>query len=136
MKTALGLERTGRQEFLLDAHAKSVGDARAKLLEVAEPFVEAGRLADLALVISEVVSNAVRHGSEAGAILLAATPRDDYLCVQVTDPGAGLAPRPRATVPDEEGGWGFFLIEHLTRRWGLTREKGHTRVWFEYDFRT
>lgn len=135
MKATLDVARAGRQEFLLEGHPKSVSEARAKLVEVAAAFVEEARLPDLALVISEVVSNAVRHGSEAGAILLAATPKDDYLCVQVTDPGAGLAPRPRATVPDEDGGWGFFLIEHLTRRWGLTREKGHTRVWFEYDFR-
>jgi anti-sigma regulatory factor (Ser/Thr protein kinase) len=135
MKTTLDVARAGRQEFLLEGHPTSVSEARAKLVELAAPFVEEARLPDLALVISEVVSNAVRHGSEAGAILMAATPKDDYLCVQVTDSGAGLAPRPRATAPDEDGGWGFFLIEHLTRRWGLTREKGHTRVWFEYDFR-
>ena len=102
-------------------------------MELAEPIVEESLLNDLRLVLSEVVSNAVRHGSETGAILLAVTPKDDFLCVQVTDPGPGLAPRPRATAPDEEGGWGFFLIEQLTRRWGLTRERGHTRVWFEFD---
>ena len=103
-------------------------------MELAEPIVEESLLNDLRLVLSEVVSNAVRHGSETGAILLAVTPKDDYLCVQVTDAGPGLAPRPRATAPDEHGGWGFFLIEHMTRRWGLTREDSHTRVWFEFDF--
>ena len=134
MHTSAAVGRAGRREFLLDGHARSVGEGRHRVLEVGEAFVDEGRLADLGLVISEVLSNAVRHSDAAGAILLAVTPKDDYLCVQVTDPGAGLAPRPRATAPDEEGGWGFFLIEHMTRRWGLTRENSHTRVWFEFDF--
>lgn len=102
--------------------------------EMAEPLVDESRMADLQLVLSEVVSNAVRHGSATDPIKLAVTPKEEFLCVQVTDTGSGLAPRPRATVPDEHGGWGFFLIEHLTRRWGMTRENDQTRVWFEYDF--
>lgn len=134
MATSTGVRSATRREFVLDGHADSVGEGRRRILELAEGFIDEKRLPDLALVLSEVVSNAVRHSSQAGTVLLAVTPKDDYLCVQVTDPGPGLAPRPRATAPDEEGGWGFFLIEHLTRRWGLTREDSHTRVWFEFDF--
>ncbi len=135
MHTSVGVRTATRREFVLDGHADSVGEGRRHVLELAEGFVDEARLPDLALVLSEVVTNAVRHSSEAGGtILLAVTPKDDYLCVQVTDPGPGLAPRPRATAPDEEGGWGFFLIEYLTRRWGVTRENAHTRVWFEFDF--
>lgn len=135
MHTPAAAQRAGRQEFLLEGHPRSVGEARHRVLDVGEAFVEESLLPELGLVISEVMSNAVRHSDEAGAILLAVTPKDDYLCVQVTDPGPGLAPRPRATAPDEEGGWGFFLIEHMTRRWGLTRQDNRTRVWFEFDFR-
>jgi hypothetical protein len=50
---------------------------------------------------------------------------------RLSDEAAGLAPR--ATAPDYEGGFGLVLIEHLTRRWGVTREGGRTRVWFEFD---
>jgi len=102
--------------------------------EMAEPLVEESRMGELQLVLSEVVGNAVRHGSATDAITLAVTPKEEFLCVQVTDAGSGLAPWPRATVPDENGGWGLFLIESLTRRWGMTREDDHTRVWFEFDF--
>lgn len=110
-------------------------EGRRLVTEAAEPFVAQRRLADLRLVISEVLSNSIRHGSsDDGSVLVAVTPKDGHLCVQVTDSGPGLAPRPRATAPDEDGGFGFFLIEHLTRRWGMTREGGHTRVWFEFDF--
>ena len=55
-------------------------------------------------------------------MLVAVTPKPGFLCVQVTDTGDGFAPRPRAYEPDEDGGFGLFLVEQLTRRWGLTRE--------------
>jgi hypothetical protein len=54
--------------------------------------------------------------------------------VQVTDEGAGLVPTPGAMASDENGGFGLFIVERLTRRWGVTRENRHTRVWFEFDY--
>ena len=133
MSTPLPVQFAGRREFLLAAHPASVAEARRRMSELVEALLPEDRMADLQLVLSEVVGNAVRHGSDTESIMLAITPKSDYLCVQVTDSGSGLAPRPRATVPDENGGWGFFLIEYLTRRWGMTREEQRTRVWFEFD---
>jgi len=130
-----GAPGAGRREFLLKPHPVSIGEARQQVLALAEPLLDRRRVDDLQLVLSEVVTNAIRHGSESDRVRLAVTPKSDFLCVQVTDSGSGLAPRPRATAPDEHGGWGFFLIEHLTRRWGMTREDRRTRVWFEFDFR-
>ena len=123
----------GKQTFKVRAEPRAVPHARERVVELAVPFVERDRIADLRLVISEVVTNAVRHGGE-GEMLVAVTPKDGYLCVQVTDTGDGFAPRPRAYGPDEDGGFGLFLVERLTRRWGLTREDSNTRVWFEFDF--
>jgi len=122
-----------RQTFMVPAEPHAVPQARERVAELADGFVERGRVHDLRLVISEVVTNAVRHGGE-GDMLIAVTPKQGYLCVQVTDTGDGFAPRPRAYEPDEDGGFGLFLIERLTRRWGLTREDNNTRVWFEFDF--
>jgi anti-sigma regulatory factor (Ser/Thr protein kinase) len=90
--------------------------------------------ANLALAVSEVVTNAVRHSGAEEKIKLALTPKDGYLCVRVSDAGAGLVPRPGAMKADGGAGVGLFLVEQLTRRWGMTREEGHTRVWFEIDF--
>jgi anti-sigma regulatory factor (Ser/Thr protein kinase) len=122
-----------KQTFRVSPEAHSVPRARERVIELAEPFVAAPRIADLRLVISEVITNAVRHGGE-GDMVVAVTPKPGYLCVQVTDTGDGFAPRPRAFEPDDDGGFGLFLIERLTRRWGLTREDNNTRVWFEFDF--
>jgi anti-sigma regulatory factor (Ser/Thr protein kinase) len=123
-----------KQTFRVAPEPHSVPRARERVIALAEPFVAATRIADLRLVISEVITNAVRHGGE-GDMLVAVTPKQGYLCVQVTDTGDGFAPRPRAFEPDEDdGGFGLFLVERLTRRWGLTRENSNTRVWFEFDF--
>ena len=122
-----------KRTFSFRAAPESVPYARECVVELAEPFVDGERIPDLRLVISEVITNAVRHGGE-GDMLVAVTPKRGFLCVQVTDTGDGFAPRPRAYEPDEDGGFGLFLVERLTRRWGLTREDSNTRVWFEFDF--
>lgn len=119
---------------MLVAEPRAAGEARAWLSTRAAGLVARDRLGNLELVISEVVTNAIRHGGSGGEILLAATPKPDYLCVQVTDAGEGFAPRPGAMSSSEHGGYGLFLVERLTRRWGITREDLHTRVWFEFDY--
>jgi anti-sigma regulatory factor (Ser/Thr protein kinase) len=122
-----------RQTFTVRPEPHSVPRAREWVIALAEPFVSRARIADLRLVISEVITNAVRHGGS-GDVVVGVMPKEGYLCVQVTDTGDGFAPRPRALEPDDDGGFGLFLVERLTRRWGLTRENQNTRVWFEFDF--
>jgi anti-sigma regulatory factor (Ser/Thr protein kinase) len=124
----------GRQELTLVAEPKAVRQARSWLGGLAKGAVGEGRLSDLELVLTEVVTNAVRHGSPGGAVQLAATPKPAFLCVQVTDEGPGLVPSPGAMATDENGGFGLFIVERLTRRWGVTRENRRTRVWFEFDY--
>ena len=104
------------------------------LSELASSHVDEIRRRDLELVVTEVVTKAIRHGAHGGTIELAATPKPEFLCVQVTDEGPGLVPRPGAMATDENGGFGLFIIEQLARRWGITRENRRTRVWFEFDY--
>jgi len=122
-----------RQTFTVRPEPHSVPRARERVIALAEPFVERARIADLRLVISEVITNAIRHGGS-GDVVVGVMPKEGFLCVQVTDTGDGFAPRPRAFQSDDDGGFGLFLVERLTRRWGLTRENSNTRVWFEFDF--
>ena len=134
MATASHDVQTGRQELLLSAEPIAVRQGRSWLSTVARGVVGARRLSDLELVLTEVLTNAVRHGAPGGAVRVAATPKEAFLCVQVTDEGPGLVPRPGAMGSDEHGGFGLFIVERLTRRWGVTREDRHTRVWFEFDY--
>ena len=119
----------------LDPEPASVPEARRLACAVAGHYLDAGQLSSFELAVTEVFSNAVRHGNAAQAIRLAVTPKDGYMCVQVTDSGAGMVPKPGALDVDDNGGFGLFIVEQLTRRWGVTREDSKTRVWFELDFR-
>jgi serine/threonine-protein kinase RsbW len=123
-----------RRTRSLAALPSAVGEARRWVGAVAEGHVDAGQAEKLRLVISEIVTNALRHGSDGERIDVAVTPKPEFLCVQVTDDGPGLVPRPRALETEEEGGFGLFFVEQLTRRWGVTRENHRTRVWFELDY--
>ena len=123
-----------RESVSLPATSASVSAARAWLATCCSDLVAPDRLDALVLVLSEVVTNAIRHGDSAGDVVVAATPKDEFLCVQVTDGGVGFVPNPGAMASDSNGGFGLFLVERLTRRWGMTREGRRTRVWFEFDY--
>ena len=126
---------TGAQVHHLDAEPASVPEARRLACVIAADYLEPSQYQAFQLVVTELVTNAVRHGSPQGkTIRLAITPKDGYMCVQVTDSGPGLVPKPGALEADDDGGFGLFIVEQLTRRWGVTREDGRTRVWFELDF--
>lgn len=120
----------------LPADPLAVPKARRLAGEAATGLLSDEQRYKLLLAVTEVTANAVQHSESDAQIRLVMTPKDGYLCVRVTDAGLGLVPRPRATTPDEDGGFGLFLVERLTRRWGVTREDGETRVWFELDYAT
>ena len=122
--------------FTLPSTAASVPRARELARRVAAPFMQPEQHANLDLALTEVVSNAVRHSGSSHEVVLKLTPKADYLCVRVTDGGHGLIPSPGAMTTEPGAGYGLFLVEQLTRRWGMTREDGKTRVWFEIDFAT
>ena len=123
-----------RRTRTLEALPGAVAEARRWVAGIADGLLDGDKAESLRLVISEVVTNALRHGA-GHRIDVAVTPKPGFLCVQVTDDGPGLALRPRALETDHEGGFGLFFVEQLTRRWGVTRENRRTRVWFELEYR-
>jgi serine/threonine-protein kinase RsbW len=111
-----------------------VPEARRLTREFADDLMQGEQANKLDMAVTEVFSNAVRHSGSEDEILLALTQKDDFLCVRVSDGGNGLVPRPGAMTTEPGAGYGLFLVEQLTRRWGMTREDGRTRVWFELDY--
>ncbi|MEX2195048.1 MAG: ATP-binding protein [Thermoleophilaceae bacterium] len=86
----------------------------------------------LTLLVSELVTNSVRHA--AGSSIGLAVEIDDGMArVEVIDAGAGFAPPP-APRPGEQrpSGWGLYLVERFADRWGVSAD-GPTCVWFEID---
>ncbi len=86
----------------------------------------------LALLVSELMANAVCHSQSDAGILLSLAVSDDHVRIDVTDSGGGFARHP-AAMTRPGAGYGLFLVEQLTPRWGMTRNGGKTTVWFELD---
>ena len=82
------------------------------------------------LLVTEVVTNAVRHVDRDGAIALRLSVRGDRVRVEVLDPGTGFEPRERTADSPLGGSWGLHFLEVLSDRWGIDRGEGNT-VWFE-----
>jgi PAS domain S-box-containing protein len=89
-------------------------------------------LEDLRLLVSEVVTNAVRHASTTpdDAIEFTARAGNGRVRVEVTDPGAGFRYDGPSGALDTEGGWGLYLVDRIADRWGIESDPS-TRVWFE-----
>jgi anti-sigma regulatory factor (Ser/Thr protein kinase) len=82
---------------------------------------------DAVLLVSEVVTNAIRHaGSDA---TIAVDVSDEQLRIGVTDAGPGW--------PEEQvlgtgpGGFGLYLVAQLAGSWGVYRIGDGKTVWFE-----
>jgi anti-sigma regulatory factor (Ser/Thr protein kinase) len=88
---------------------------------------------DLLLLVSELVTNGVRHARQGpkGWVNLQVRWTHDVVRVEVTDPGQGFGEVREPTIY-QESGWGLFLVEQVSSRWGVDRSRGNT-VWFELD---
>jgi anti-sigma regulatory factor (Ser/Thr protein kinase) len=91
------------------------------------------RLSDVALVISELVSNALMHGR--GQVIFRLQLDGGIIRGEVIDhQGGGFEHEIRARGAHEVGGRGLFLVDALTNSWGI--HEGTTHVWFELSAQT
>ena len=74
------------------------------------------RLDDAALVLSELVGNAVRH-AKGNTVQVRLRRTDDVLRIAVHD-GSPATPAPRDASAEDENGRGMLIIEALSHRWG------------------
>ena len=88
-------------------------------------------LEDVRLLVTELITNALRHGklTPGDRVPLKASVDDGVVRIEVRDPGnngdiALREPGPRG------GGYGLYLVERLAKRWGVDRRDG-TVVWCE-----
>ena len=130
---ALHLCGPGRLELRLPRVAPSARTARRAVRDVAAALSLHGEVA--ALLVSELVANAVRHGAAAdgaGDVVLRVLPgREGVLRVEVDDASADLPPSSSDPGPRAESGRGLLLVDELAQRWGAQPIPGGKRVWFE-----
>jgi anti-sigma regulatory factor (Ser/Thr protein kinase) len=84
----------------------------------------------LRLLVTELVSNSVRHAHSETVVLKVLVGRGAVL-TEVTDEGPGFDPSDAGTPGTDDSGWGLFLVERLADRWGVNQTDDATRVWFE-----
>jgi len=89
---------------------------------------------DMRLLVSELVTNSVRHSGHNGstAVELEVSVTATRVLVRVTDSGPGFETSPRGPEDDPGSGWGLFLVEQISDRWGI-EANGATQVWFEIE---
>jgi anti-sigma regulatory factor (Ser/Thr protein kinase) len=90
-------------------------------------------LDDLRLIVSELVTNSIRHaGLRTGdPIDLEVTVDGTMIRLELRDRGPGFAAPATPSNPFRESGWGLFLVSQLADRWGVSTESGVTTVWIE-----
>ena len=119
-------------DFELTGGPYAVTAARLALSDLDE-LVDESLAFDIRLLVSELVTNSVRHaqiGPE-GSIQLKVAVGDESVRVDVIDNGPGFEP-PKADPTAEdarESGWGLFFVSQLADRWDAEPRDG--RVWFE-----
>lgn len=116
--------------FEVASEPESVAAARDAVTAAALGGIDAKTLETARLLVSELVTNGITHGGTDSPLEVEVVVSDRGLRVDVIDHGTGFARRPGTDEPDYSGGWGLFLVEELSDRWGIVRN-GNTCVWFE-----
>lgn len=117
---------------LLPWAPSSVATARWRL---AADLREAGLLTtaigDAALVLSELLSNAIRHARPLPGTLVQVSwsLRDESLTVSVRDGGAPTRPHTGHPSLSSLGGRGLAIVECLASTWGVRATTGGVTVW-------
>jgi len=95
------------------------------------PKLDADVLADVKLLVSELITDSVKYGGKGEVVLNVEAPDAQHVRVEVVDQGVGFVPVARNRPATEVGGWGLHLVQTLANRWGV--HEGSTHVWFEID---
>ena len=128
------VEVTESSVLQLPFAASSVGVARRHLVsDLIEAGVCASAVTDAALVISELLSNALRHAGPlpGSAIRVAWKLEDGSVRVSVSDGGGSTRPELGEPTLTTTGGRGLRIVARLSRRWGTLCDDEGTTVWAE-----
>lgn len=88
---------------------------------------------DAVLVVSELVSNSVKHAEPLpdGEIVICLDVAADVLHLEVTDGGSGTYPRAGVPALSAVGGRGLDIVRTLGRQWGVTESQEGVTVWVD-----
>ena len=132
------MEVTGASVLMLPFAASSVGEARRRLVSdlIAAGIYDAA-ICDAALVVSELLSNALRHAGPLPGAQISVAWRVDAGRVQVSVRDGGGQTRPELGQPTQAatGGRGLRIVEKLSADWGTSSDDEGTTVWAQIPVR-
>ncbi|MCX5527558.1 SpoIIE family protein phosphatase [Streptomyces bobili] len=123
-----GIEPDDVAEWTFPLDPAQVGRARAVVREQLHDWGLALLAGPAELMVSEVVTNAVRHSH--GRPVTMRLVRGDTLLCEVDDDDHEL-PTLLSAGPDDEAGRGLRVVSALAREWGTSRTAAGKSVWFE-----
>jgi anti-sigma regulatory factor (Ser/Thr protein kinase) len=127
-----GHDVVARLHLQLRPGPQAAGEGR-HALDRLDGALDHAQLAELRLLVTELLTNSVRHAGTDDWISLDVEIYANAVRVVVTDSGSGFEPEPTPQPHlDRPGGWGLCLVDRLADRWGVHRDHG-TAVWFEVD---
>jgi anti-sigma regulatory factor (Ser/Thr protein kinase) len=92
--------------------------------------LDAPLMETLRLLVTELVTNSVKY-ARADTVLLTVVVGNSAVLTEVIDAGPGFDPAKTGSPSDDHTGWGLFLVERMAERWGVHKNGGGTKVWFE-----
>jgi serine phosphatase RsbU (regulator of sigma subunit) len=113
--------------WVLPGELTSAGEARALVAEPLEKWDLASLLPTTQLLVSELVTNAIRYTQ--GPVTLRLVLERTLTC-EIADSSPAL-PRMRYAARDDESGRGLQIVSQLSLRWGARRTPGGKIVWCE-----
>ena len=124
-KQTSGRTNSGAESVRVQIAGDSEAAARARAeLSRLRSMLDDPILENVRLLVTELVTNSVRHAQASDIELLVVVSRT-RVHVEVANPGGGFEPRPSGP-EDSETGWGLFLVDRLSDDWGVTQGSGPT----------
>jgi anti-sigma regulatory factor (Ser/Thr protein kinase) len=90
---------------------------------------------DVLLLVTELVTNAVRHANAGPDAVVRVELRrgSDFVRVAVSDEGAGFTAK-APLEPGQAGRWGLALVDRIADRWAITPTASGSCAWFEMRY--
>jgi anti-sigma regulatory factor (Ser/Thr protein kinase) len=105
----------------LPAHPYSIGMAR-NLVRGMHPLINTEQLERAELIVSEIVTNAIRYGTDGAAdVIVEFILEPSMLRGKVTDSGPSFSPPTAKPQLGQVGGFGLHIVDRLASSWEIER---------------
>jgi anti-sigma regulatory factor (Ser/Thr protein kinase) len=118
-------------EYQLTPEPAAVAKARRFVRATLAGRIDDEQLADAELIVSELVTNSVRHGPGRPITLRLGTQADGGVIGEIEDQGDGVVAIREQDVGTTIGGLGLPIVDQIASEWGVY--EGSTHVWFRLD---